>query len=222
MRLKTSKKISSFLMSLAVTASFSIIPSKGVWFTIGDNVNKARVVQHTKHNWCWAYSGAKMLECLGVTGINAGFVAMSAGHSLNSDRANGLISTLNAVRNLLPLNHLNKNSKFLSLQQFNNGNGLLVEISNTSSSERRQTKVGSMPVMNGIIKDRNFPEIIFLLGKLKKGTPILVSLDETHVVLVTGLVSTTHRIRYWDSNRGEVEEDFDEFTNKRAAYATFS
>lgn len=221
MKLKTSRKISSFLMSVVI-ASLSTIPSKAVWHTVGDNVNKERVVQDTKRNWCWAYSGAKLLEYLGVTGINAGFVAMSAGHNLNSDRTNGLISTLNAVRNLLPAGHRIKNSNFLSLQQFNDGKGQLVEISNTSSSERRQTKAGYMPVMTGILKSKDFSEIIFLLGSLQKRVPILASFGEIHVVLVTGLEPTINKIRYWDLNRGEVEENFGEFTNKRVAYATFS
>lgn len=209
-------------MILVVAGGISIIPSKAVWVTVGDNVNKAMVLQNTKRNWCWAFSGAKMLECLGVTDKDADCVALSAGHDLLSDRGEGLVSTLNVVRNLLPLAHQNKNSNFLSLRQLNNGSGTLMRIDQILQI-RTSTEGGNKPYMMGKVIHQDFPEVIFLANSLRKGVPVLANLNNVHVVLVTGLEIDRNRIRYWDLNRGEVEENFiGEFTNNRTAYATFS
>ena len=106
--------------------------------------------------------------------------------------------------------------------------------------------------MEGLLIDRHFSESKFLKTSLEKGRPVLAKLtggiygNEGHIVVITGIdykalsipmlpenllkiffpdgvpEYTINKIRYWDSNQGEVIEDFPKsFANKVASYSGF-
>ncbi len=209
------------MISLVVAGSLSAIPSKAAWYTVGNNVNMARVVQNNKRNWCWAYSGVKMLECLGINNMQAVNVAISARHTAASDNPEGLGAALQAVKNLLPQGHAMERLNLLTLRNFNNNSGELARIDRILNI-RINTPNGAMPLMATTVLNANVPEVIFIVNSLRRGIPVLASINNgRHVVLITGLEPNMNQIRYWDVNRGEVTENFaNNFTNNRVAYAT--
>lgn len=256
--MKLSKKISSFLLSSFFMLNLGIAQSKAEWVTIEDNISKSKVIDRHKSNWCWAHSGAKMLEYLGIKGKQAAHVAISAGHNLTSDNAEDISRTVWAVKDILPEGHPLKN---LDIHYFYCGQsyfGMLIK-PDTILNENDENLIlpnGNRARMGGEMVNAHFSESEFLRTSLEKGRPVLAKLtggvygNVGHIVVITGIdwknfsmpqqlsmlpkelvniyfpdgipAYTINKIRYWDSNRGEVIEDFTQsFANKVASYAGF-
>lgn len=221
--MKILKKISTFLLSLTLIGSFSTTPSKAEWIKLRSDVSREKVIENNKSNWSWAYSGAKMLEFLGVGNmeLNLNQIVHSVGCGLDSDINVGIVLTLNAVRRILPLSHRLKKWNYLYLRGENRKLHKIPnrELSSYYSADKDKTSVRAARL--GI----NQNEKLLLMMSLRDNIPILSSIPQNnkpHVVLITGLECSENKIRYWDSDIGEVEEEFiGGFSNKCTSYVTF-
>lgn len=233
------KRICGFLISLSLIGSFTLSTSKAFWHLLKSDFNRQAVVPNTKQNWSWAYAGVKMLECMGIYDVQASDIARAALHNPLSDKTESISYTLNAVRSLLPEDHCMKKSNLLSLIGIFNGKGLLQKTEHISdlyvkglnicsglcikSYGEPTLFVGFKPFMLTTSTFIDCDEENFIFCSLGRGIPVMTSFYNKNVVLITGIELDANRIRYWDVNRGEVEENFvGEFTSKRESYADLS
>lgn len=175
--------------------------SKAIWITVGNNINKNKIVNCSKRCWCWAYAGEKMLECLGVRGKQAGHVALTAGHGLGSDNTEDMSVTAWAIKKLLPNSHPLKNAEVYNLCRktlsgfdgfFAGCSGILSKIVKIidTNTEKSTLPNGQYARVEGIGCDFNFSELEFLKHCLSRNEPVLARIEESgqsRIVLITGV-----------------------------------
>ena len=175
--------------------NIGITQSNAEWITLRGNISKRSITDSLKSKWCWAYSGAKMLEYLGITGKQAAHVAISAGHDLKSDEAEDISRTVWAVRDILPECHPLKN---LDINHFHCGKscfGILIKIDKIIDTNKKSILLpdGNCARMEGDVLDFNFSESEFLKTSFEKSRPVLAKLtggiygNEGHIVVITGI-----------------------------------